>query len=162
MEHISTSEAKSCLDCQEFPTFHGNRRFITLFTRSRLWTLTWASRMQSTHLHPIFKINFNIILPSRSRSPKWSEIFKFTDQNFVSISDLSHASYMSRPTLRPWFDYAEENRLRSSWLCNFVNFPTLPPSYVHIFSSAPCSQTPSTCTLPLVWGTRCIPIQNNR
>jgi hypothetical protein len=30
----------------------------------------------------------------------------------------------------------------------------LPPSKVHIFSSAPCSQTPSVYVLPLVWGTK--------
>jgi len=32
----------------------------------------------------------------------------------------------------------------------FSSLPPLPPSYVQIFSSAPCSQAPSVCILPLV------------
>jgi len=34
------------------------------------------------------------------------------------------------------------------------SFPPLPPSLVHIFSSAPCSQTPSTYASPLMCGTK--------
>jgi hypothetical protein len=35
---------------------------------------------------------------------------------------------------------------------HYVVFYSLPP--LQIFSSAPCSQTPSICVLPLVWETK--------
>jgi hypothetical protein len=36
-----------------FPTFCGTRRFITMFTRARHWSLSWARWIQSTPPHPI-------------------------------------------------------------------------------------------------------------
>jgi hypothetical protein len=45
----------------------------------------------------IFTIHFKIILPSMSRSPKWSLPFWFLEQIFLRISYLSHACYMPHP-----------------------------------------------------------------
>jgi len=36
----------------------------------------------------------------------------------------------------------------------FSSFPPLPPSYVHIFTSAHCSETPSNYVLPLMSKTK--------
>jgi hypothetical protein len=38
---------------KKFPTFYGTRRFITVFTRTRQWSLSWARCNQTTISHPI-------------------------------------------------------------------------------------------------------------
>jgi hypothetical protein len=38
---------------KNFPTFYGNRRFITVFTRALHWSLSWANSVQSIPPHPI-------------------------------------------------------------------------------------------------------------
>jgi len=37
---------------QKFPAFNGSRRFITVFTANRHWSLSWARCIQSTTFHP--------------------------------------------------------------------------------------------------------------
>jgi hypothetical protein len=41
-----------------------------------------------------FKIHFNIILPSMSRSSNWFIFFRFLDQNAVRIFLLPHQSHL--------------------------------------------------------------------
>jgi hypothetical protein len=36
-----------------FPAFYGTRRFFTVFTRARHWSVSWASWIQSTRSHAI-------------------------------------------------------------------------------------------------------------
>jgi hypothetical protein len=36
---------------KKFPAVYGARRFITMFTIVRHWSLLWAIRIQSTHSH---------------------------------------------------------------------------------------------------------------
>jgi hypothetical protein len=38
---------------RNFPTFHGTRRFISVFTRALHWSLSWAWSIQSISSHPI-------------------------------------------------------------------------------------------------------------
>jgi hypothetical protein len=38
---------------KNFPVFYGTRRFITAFTRSLQWTLSWATSIQLTPSHSI-------------------------------------------------------------------------------------------------------------
>jgi len=38
---------------KKFPTFYGTHKFITLFTRACLWSLSWARWIQSTPSHHI-------------------------------------------------------------------------------------------------------------
>jgi hypothetical protein len=47
--------------------------------------------------------------------------------------------------------FGEWYKLWSSSLCSLLQPPATSPSYVQIFSLAPCFQTPSTCVLSLVW-----------
>jgi hypothetical protein len=51
------------------------------------------------------KIHSNFILPSTSRSSEWSLPFKFSDQNFVCVSHLSHACYILCQSNPPCFDH---------------------------------------------------------
>jgi len=46
----------------------------------------------------VFKIHFNIILPSTVMFPKWSVPFRFPDNIFLWISYRSHACYMPCPS----------------------------------------------------------------
>jgi hypothetical protein len=45
------------------PTFHGTQRFITVFARALLWSLSWARSIQSTPSHTIF-LRSSLILSS--------------------------------------------------------------------------------------------------
>jgi hypothetical protein len=53
---------------KKFPAFYGTRRFITAFTRARYMSLSSARSIQSMPPSNIWKIHFNIILPSTSGS----------------------------------------------------------------------------------------------
>jgi hypothetical protein len=44
-------EKLSCILSQKFPALYGTRRFITVSTRARHWTLSWAKWIQSTVSH---------------------------------------------------------------------------------------------------------------
>jgi len=73
-------------------------------------------------MHPVHtflpyfpKIHFNIIFPSTPRYSEWSLPFRFSDQNVVCISRLSHACYMSRPSHAPWLNH---------YSCSLINLFT--------------------------------------
>jgi hypothetical protein len=78
----------------------------------------------------LFKIHFNII-SSVLRSSKWSLSFRFSCQNFVWISPLSHGCYTVHPFHQPWFD-------------QFRNI--LYPSNISYF------QISCSCTVQVNWG----------
>jgi hypothetical protein len=42
----------TCFRSQKFPAFYRAQSLITVFTRTRHWTLSWATRIQSSSLHP--------------------------------------------------------------------------------------------------------------
>jgi len=89
----------------------------------------------SPHTVPPYfpKIHSNIITLATPRSSVLSLPFGYSDQNFVRIFHLSHACYM----------YTNLIILHLITLITFgavlSSLPPLPPSYVQIFSSAPCS-----------------------
>jgi hypothetical protein len=89
MGQSSSSEANSHLVSQEIPGPLWNRRFITVFTRARHWSLSWARWIQSIPFHPIS----TIILPSTLRSSEWSLPFRFSDHNILCISHLPCVLY---------------------------------------------------------------------
>jgi len=49
---------------KNFPAFCGTRRFVTVFTRTRHWSLSWATWIQSLPLQPVDIISV-LILSSR-------------------------------------------------------------------------------------------------
>lgn len=53
MELGPSWEANSCLTTQEILMLYGSWRFITVFTRTHLWLLSWARQIQSTPSHPV-------------------------------------------------------------------------------------------------------------
>jgi len=63
------------------PNFYGTWRFITVFTWASHWTLSWARWIQFTTLTILFKINFEIILPSSPMSSRWSLLCSFSTKS---------------------------------------------------------------------------------
>jgi hypothetical protein len=57
MEH-SPSEAVT--QVKKFPAFYGARRFITVFTTARHWSLSWARWVQSSS-HPVSPYPFSFV-----------------------------------------------------------------------------------------------------
>ena len=82
---------------QKFSAFHGTRRFIPAFTRSRHLFL---SQTRSIHSIPHHSISWTSIssLPFTSRSSKWSLSFRSSNHNPVCTSPLSHTCYMFHPS----------------------------------------------------------------
>jgi hypothetical protein len=88
---------------KKFPAFYEIRSSITVFTRSRHWTLsrtTWTH----PHTHILLLIYLSIILPSMARSLEWSLPFRHSGyikryMIFSSLPYLLHAPPM--PTSLP-------------------------------------------------------------
>jgi hypothetical protein len=112
------------------------------------------------------------ILPSTPSSSRWSLLFRFSNQNIVCISHVSHACFMLRPYHPPWLDNFNDNwwSVKVMKLLIMQSSPDsrhFPLRSKH-FSWAPCSQTPSIYVLPLVrrdWKTfkivtRLLPVLN--
>jgi len=73
------------------------------------------------------KIHSNIILPSTPTSFRWFLPFRYSDQNAVCISHLSHACYMPHAPRPPWFDY-RNNILWSVQVTNLLIMWSSPPA----------------------------------
>jgi hypothetical protein len=86
-----------------------------------------------------------------------SSLYAYQSKFYVYFSSLQCALHhlLHPPSL---------DHLKNMWVRGqitqllIMQFPTAPlplhPSYVQIFPSAPCSQTPSVCVLPLMWQTK--------
>jgi hypothetical protein len=72
------------------PLFYKTRKLITIFTRVCHLFLFWARSIPSTTSRSVFKINFNIILPSMSMVYKMALSFRFSHKNPLCNSRLPH------------------------------------------------------------------------
>ena len=74
---------------KKFPAFYGPKRFITTFTTARHLSLSIQSMPPTSHF---LKIHFNIILPSMSRSSKWSVFLAFPAKTlYAPLLSFIHA-----------------------------------------------------------------------
>jgi hypothetical protein len=74
------------------PASYGTRKFITVFTTARHWSLSWARWIQFTLLNTI-SLRFVLILSSHlCLVLQWSLPSRSSDQNFVHISQLMRAT----------------------------------------------------------------------
>jgi hypothetical protein len=77
------------------------------------------------------KIRSNIILLSTPGSSDCSLPFKLPNQNFVSISHLPDARYMSRPSHPPWYDHPNVCWKARIMELLIVQFSQFSPPYCH-------------------------------
>ena len=137
---------------KKFPAFHGTRRFITALTSVCHLSLSWASPIQSTYPHPnswrsililsthlrlgLPVVSFPLVSPPRPYTPPSPHAYAPHAQPISFFSILSPAQCWVRT------DHLAPRYAISS-------IPPLPcPSSVQIFSSTPCSQTPSASFPP--------------
>ena len=72
---------------KKIPAFYGTWRFITSFTSARRLSLSWSKSIQFMSLPSHFlRIHFNIIIPSKPWSSKWSPSLSFPHQNPICTS----------------------------------------------------------------------------
>jgi hypothetical protein len=83
---------------QEIVTFYGTRKFITVFTtaRRRCVPINYVSE-DCARSYCLFRIHFNIILPSTLKSSSGSPPLYLCNQNFIHISHLFREYYMPLP-----------------------------------------------------------------
>ena len=152
---------------KKFHVFHGPRRFITARTSVRQLSLPWASPIQSTYPHPnswtsililsthlrlgLPVISIPPVSPPRPYIPPSPHPYASHAQPISFFSILSPAQYWVRST----------NHLAPRYAISTI--PPLPfPSSVQIFSSTPCSQTPSASFPPAMSTTKLHTHKNNR
>ena len=137
---------------KKFPAFHGTRRYITALTSVRHLSLSWASPSHSIYPHPtswrsilILSTHLRLGLPSGLLPSGFHNKTLYTPSPHpympraqpISFSILSPAQYWVRST----------NHLAPRYAISSI--PPLPrPSCFQIFSSTPCSQTPSASFPP--------------
>jgi hypothetical protein len=81
---------------------YGTRRFITVFTRVRHWTLSWASRIQFATSVPISLRSIVSPVVSSLRVPQPKPCKHLSHPHACYMSRLSHPPWFSHPNNISW------------------------------------------------------------
>ena len=140
----SPSEAKSSAIIHKIPCILWIKVYHCAHSSPSLASLLLQANAVHTLQCYFIKIHFNITLPSRPRSSKWSFFFTVPHKTPVCIS-RPHACHKHHPSHLLCFDNPSHIwRTVHSMLLQIMPSPPFPlphPSYVQISSSAPCSLT---------------------
>jgi len=101
MEQTPSWEASSHSANQEIPCHLWNPKFHSWVCKG-LPLAPVLSQMNSVTFPPYFPKSHSNVLPSMSRSSKWSLPLRFSDQNLVYISHLSHGCYIPYTSFFVW------------------------------------------------------------
>jgi hypothetical protein len=87
---------------KKFPDFYGNRRFITVFTRTRHWSLSWARWIQFTISH-LLSVRCFLILSSHLCLGLPGGLFSYGFPTKILYAFLIfHPCYMPCPSYPTW------------------------------------------------------------
>jgi hypothetical protein len=87
---------------KKFPAFYGTRRFITVYTRARHLSLSWARSIQSTSPHPNSRRSI-LILFSHLGSYRWISLIPrplFIIRNVINFLEWGVVSTSPNPQIR--------------------------------------------------------------
>jgi hypothetical protein len=125
-----------------FSAFYGTQRFITTFTRALHMSLSRV-KTNPDHTTPSYlsKIHHLCLgLPTDLLPPS------FPTYN-LNMFPFPHSCFMPHPSHHPRLDHSnytwQSTHHTAACYAVFSTLPSLHPSSVKIFSSAPCSQTQS-------------------
>jgi hypothetical protein len=126
------------------PIFHGNRRFTTVFTRDRIWSLSCATCIQSTASHPI-SLRSNLILSFHLRLRFQSDLFPSGSLIKILYAILISLMYVISPSYLILLDFIvvvisdEAYKLWGSSLCSVPQ----PPHFVSLRYTYPNHNLPA-------------------
>ena len=127
----------------KFCTFYGTWRFITIFKTNNC---PYPKPSEcNPHLLILFKLNFNIILPSMPRSSKHSLPSHFPPKSYT-ISLLPYTC----PAHPPWCDHHKNIWSGANTVKLHTVHSSLPAHYFHHFGSIYLPQNPQSMFLPYV------------
>ena len=144
---------------KKFPTFHGTRRFITALSSVRHLSLYWTSPIQSIYPHPTSWRSI-LILSTHLRLGLHSGLSPSgfpTKTIYIPLSSPIRATCPAHLILLEFITrtiLGEQYKSFNSSLCNLLHCPVTSSLLVQIFSSTPCSQTPSASFPPAVSTTK--------
>jgi len=144
---------------KKFPAFHGTQRFSTALTSVRHLSLSWASPIQSIYPHPNSWRSI-LILSTQLRLGLPSGLFPSGFPTKTLCTPLSSPIRATCPAHLILLDFitrtilGEQYKSFSSSLCILLHSPVTSSLLVQIFSSTPCSQTPSASFPPAMSATK--------
>jgi len=154
---------------EESPSWEASSHSASQEIPHLLWNLKVHYRLHKSpslvpvlsQMHPLYtfpnyfpKIHSKTIFLFTTRSYAWSLHFKFSDQNLVSISHLSHACYMSQTSHSTSFDHPN-NIWWSVKVVKLIIIQSSPASCHFLpLKSKYSPQMPWIYVLPLVWETK--------
>ena len=120
----------------KFSAFYGNRKFITEFTRAFHSSLLWKNSVHALLPH-FFEIRFNTILPSNTRSSKFSPSYGFPIKILHAFLSSLFVSHTLPIRLKKAFtvanDLLQQNQYYSLSFSVATNKTTSSPKYLWVF-----------------------------